>query len=893
MNIIGKLTLRQLSMNKKRTLVTICGIIISVAMLTAIPTALVSFMSWMAQKEMYAEGNWHLQYKEVTAEQAQILLTDERVEGGYRISRKGFAKPDFTLEKYKPYIYVEEIDESAFRERNVRLLEGRMPENGTELIISEELREAALNGGRKLEIGDTLELSLGERHYFYETGEMSEWFLSNYSAIHQDEILTETKQTSYTIVGIMERDTQETAYSPGFTALSGTGDAGTVSDVYLRVKKVSNRIYETGTDLAVKCGMSKEAGFDNPVPGERFSNRLSYHSTLLRYLGVSDNGSFTQMMVALGVITITVIILGSVALIYNAFAISLSERSRYLGMLASVGATKKQKRYSVFSEGFFLGIISIPIGVLAGLAGIGITFRLIAPMINKSLFAGIAGNGKDGIGISLVVSWEAIGLAVFCAVLTIFISTWIPARKASRITAIEAIRSSKDVKLTRRKVKTSKLVTKLFGFEAELGLKNLKRNKGRYRATVFSLVVSVVVFLSMSVLMEYLKSSYRMAVNETTYDVNSQYNGGDLDEFIEDLSRATQFRERAITISTAETCFIPSEYVKKGEREEITVDGVNKSQFYVTFIGLDDETLSEYAEKTGASFEKLKNTETISGIFMDLVRTERERKYSKINLLSIQENTVVPLQFCSYNSDAGDGKGAWEKTGEPLQITAEAVTDEIPMGGSYPGSAGQFKVYLSMEAFNSLFPEEEYSIWNNCYFYTDDWQALLDELDTIRTNRIERGLDLYTENAKGDAEQIIQTITMIEVFTTGFLVLILAICIANIFNTISTSIALRRREFAMLKSVGMTAKGFRKMIHYESVFYGLKALLYGLPLSFCTIVMMYAVIRDVFTQSFILPWDKVAAAVVMVIGVVGATMMYSSAKVRKGNIVDALKDENL
>ena len=211
-------------------------------------------------------------------------------------------------------------------------------------------------------------------------------------------------------------------------------------------------------------------------------------------------------------VIIAIIVIGSVSLIYNAFAISLSERSRYLGMLSSVGATKAQKRSSVLLEGAVLGAIAIPIGMVCGLVGIGITFHFISPMMQQSFSLQVP--------LRLAVSVPSLLMAVVISALTIFISAWLPAHRASRITAIEAIRQTGDIKLKQRTVRTSPFTRKIFGFTAELGLKNLKRNQGRYRATVFSLVISVVLFLMAASFSTYLRNAYRMTLQGIDYDVN-------------------------------------------------------------------------------------------------------------------------------------------------------------------------------------------------------------------------------------------------------------------------------------------------------------------------------------------------------------------------------------
>lgn len=194
--------------------------------------------------------------------------------------------------------------------------------------------------------------------------------------------------------------------------------------------------------------------------------------------------------------------------IYSSFSISISERGRYLGMLASVGATRKQKRDSVLTEAVLLGIIGIPLGLLLGYLGVFVVTKCIQGLIGDMLNYGM---DMETVSMRVIVSWPAIAGAVILAAVTIFVSAWIPAARASRITPVEAIRQNRDIKLSRKQVKTSKLTRKLFGFEGELALKNLKRNKKRYRATVISLIFCIALYLSVSSFTEYLKGAYQMA----------------------------------------------------------------------------------------------------------------------------------------------------------------------------------------------------------------------------------------------------------------------------------------------------------------------------------------------------------------------------------------------
>ena len=208
--------------------------------------------------------------------------------------------------------------------------------------------------------------------------------------------------------------------------------------------------------------------------------------------------------------------IGSISLIYNAFAISVSERSRHLGMMSSVGATKKQKRNSVLFEGFAIGLVSIPLGILSGFAGIGITFFFINPVLKSAM--GISE------GMRLVIMPSSIIVAVVVSVITILVSTYIPARRASNISAIDAIRQTSDIKITKRQVRTSKLTRIIFGIEGELGLKNLKRNRTKYRATVFSLIISMVLFLTVSYFTSSLEKAFVMTRDGINFDIQISVN---------------------------------------------------------------------------------------------------------------------------------------------------------------------------------------------------------------------------------------------------------------------------------------------------------------------------------------------------------------------------------
>ena len=160
-------------------------------------------------------------------------------------------------------------------------------------------------------------------------------------------------------------------------------------------------------------------------------------------------------MTSLGIILVGIIAFGSISLIYNAFSISVSERTRQFGLLSSIGATKHQLTGSVLFEAFFLSIIGIPLGILSGIIGIGITFFFTGDMIAGFLYS------DSDVTLSLHASIPALLAAVLVSLITILISAYLPARRAMKGSAIEAIRQSKDIIIRPRKVKTAKLTLSL------------------------------------------------------------------------------------------------------------------------------------------------------------------------------------------------------------------------------------------------------------------------------------------------------------------------------------------------------------------------------------------------------------------------------------------------
>jgi len=868
MNIINKLTIRQLMLNKKRTLVTIIGTIISAAMITAVATLGLSFMDIMQRQSIASNGEWHVKYSNVDKQQLEAIESNNNVKTTMVNRETGYAFLKGSKNINKPYLYIMEFDKAMFQHMPVKLVEGRLPQNPNEILLSSAVSK---NAGVNYKVGDQIDLSIGQRN---STKEKTEPLKQNAGLLWENEKVTEKltveKKQTYTVVGTIERPEWEYTWSPGYTTISyvdeNTVSTGQKFDVSVIFKKVNNKLFTWGDKMAK----------DNDI------KVYSYNNDLLRYYGIVRDDSVKNMLFTLSAIIMVIIMIGSISLIYNAFAISVSERSRYLGMLSSVGATKKQKRNSVFFEGAVIGAISIPLGILAGYVGLGITYLFINPMIEGMLKA------KEGF--RLIVFPSALLISVLVSGLTILISTYIPARKASNISAIDAIRQVTEFKISRRQVRTSFVTRKIFGIEGELGLKNLKRYKARYKATVFSLIISMVLFLVVSSFTGYLRKSVEMTQEGVNFDVQVTINSktsSESDKIVKKVKDLPNITAMNVLGNWNSTTLIQEnnigDYLKKDSKQMI----INGQYPYEVMVKiLDDEDLQAYAKQVGIDKNQLTDTKQLSCIVIDTVtyKDESADKYIEAKILKTKVGEDIKLS--AYNENTNK-----DEILPPIKIAA--LTNKMPMGVMSSGKTASFYMIISKEAFSKLIQGNEKLVLPNqdttIYLNSDKPLLLQEKLEAVQSDIGIGNMSIYNVYYYKQSEQ--QSLLLMSVFTYAFIILITAICVANIINTISTSIALRKREFAMLKSIGITPKGFNKMLNFESIFYGIKALLYGLPISILVMYLMYSTLMAKFEFAFTIPIGSIIIVVIAVFLIVGMSMLYSSTKVRKENIIDALKQE--
>lgn len=868
MSIIGSFTRRSMRLHRKWTVVTIIGVVIATAMISAVSSFSSSMLDLEKRETIASNGNWHAVIANMPAKGVPVLKSSSYLSSVALYRELGYAKLPDSTNPDKPYLYVRQFDTASMKTYNIQLVSGRLPRNSHEIVVAKHVET---NGSVNIRAGEKITLTLGKR-----VQQGNDTALDQNTPYQGVPTLTEKGDNSgetfvadttktYTVVGVIARPAFEPTWAPGYTAVAGLDDTALNPSEKINaavlVRHLNHGVYDKMNALAEKAGAD--------VKNVQFNNELLHLSGVFG----ADNLQMT-LYGTMGVILV-IILIASVSLIYNAFAISVSERTRQLGMLASVGATRAQKRRTVYLESFYIGLIGIPLGVLSGIAGIGVTLVLIRPLLNSFVTL------NSGDSLRLVVSPTAIVVAVAVAVLTLFFSAWIPARRASRITPIDAIRQTKEVKLNAKTVKTGKLTRRLFGFEAELALKNLKRNRRKYRATVVSLVISLVLFLTASYYPAFASVATRNTQDTQNYDEVLSFSRSGIQEraaldritklgSVTKWARSQSFSEENLIIPSGQASPLMKQFVKPRESGDFSVMALINSY--------DPQSLAALCKQAGVDEKTLEDPKHPAVLVFNAAKDVGKGVFTAGAPLNVKSGDA--LQF---------GKPADDEKGGAATVRVAGVLQTVPMG-------------MSRAAFDNIqlvTSETGYKALSNLLAPggTDDSSLYLylNTNDSAQIKQTADGLQAHPNvyDVKEEAQREQNMNLVLEIFLFGFIILITLICVANMFNTITTSVALRRREFAMLRSVGMTPKGFGKMIRFESLFYGLKALLWGLPVSFLIGVLLNGMVNGSVKVGFVFPWQYYLTAVLVLFLIVLSTMLYASSKLRRDNIADALTGSDL
>lgn len=905
MNILRKVTWKAMWGNKTRTIVTIIGVILSAAMFTAVTTMGISMIDYLIRNTIYYDGDYYATYEQAGAETIAALEESDLVSDMGCYQFLGY----LTIGEDYGACWGTAVDEGFLRMMPVRVIKGRLPENSGEIVVTEAVYDTLAASGQPVALGEEMTAALSEADGA-SLGEMTG-----------------------AVVGVIEN--------------CWFGD---LDDTVFKVLTIADgsQPEPLWQSAFVKTGNPRDAfSLEDAVPGV-----TGLHTGLLRYYGATGYDNINSIITGMCLVLIGIIMAGSVSLIHNAFSISVSERTKQFGLLSSIGATRKQIRGSVLFEAAVICLIGIPIGLICGYFGIAVTLYAL-----KDALTALSGGGP--VEMYAVAYPVAFAAAAVVAAVTVLLSAWFPARRAGKITPVEAIRQTRDHQPQAKAVKVGKLAYWLFGLPGVLAKKYYKVSRKKYRSTIVSLAISVVLFLTASAFSQGIEDIAERGMSTTDEDFLCA-------PVVEDWQAVfTALRSREEVVSSAyyyrslSETLLPVSFYDSGLLEYMDSVGMhfdsdgssvlNDAQIYY----YEDAALAAYLKAEGIDPAPYLDGESPLALVCD-TRMEAPGLHSvdgsasyyfyggqvlsgeanEISLFpeeAIGEALVAGYQQLDYyyldpfflengllcisvNAAMDDGSQEFrtyvliqtqlESGGQrcslyPYDLESETMASQaaveleaecpvirlgqrvstLPLGVT----ASEASIILVLPY--SARPEaEEAPVLG---IQTSDTAAfrgfLEDEMDNLVTYI---DFALSQENSR-------RVVLLVNVFSYGFIILISLICVANVFNTISTNIALRRRDFGMLRSVGLKSRELYRMMSFECLLYGFYALLAGLPLGLLGAYGCSQVYADSLGYVFQIPWAPMLIAACTVFLVVFITMFYAVTKLRRDTPMEAIRMDSI
>ena len=934
MNLMKTLTLKNLKLNRKRTIVTIVGIILATALLSALVTLVSSFQYSMIEYQKQKGGDFHVKFSNVKMSELSEFKNNRNIESTFETMGMGFAKLDGCKNEDKPYAYVMATDEAGFEKGCFNLIEGRMAKNEDEIVIPRHLKT---NGRIDIKVGDEITLDIGKR--YDSNTESVIW--ENIAYEHEAETLTDTVTKRYKVVGIMERPGygMEDYSAAGYTFVtysdelaaidngtkSEASEADTTLTVYSRYTQkalrnkdavtadiigVDEKLFAKANNSSVEMSSEESDRFLKEMENAKYD--IYMNGYLINYECVFPiDGSFKALFTVAAVVAL-IIILTSVYCIKNSFNISITEKIRQYGMLASVGATRRQIKSSVKTEAAMLGVVGIPVGTMSGILASFILVKVV-----NALSAGWL-----NFALSFHTSLPALILAVILSIATIYFSATGSARRAAKVTPLEAIRNTKEIKIKSAKLKTPAIIGRIWGIGGVISYKNIKRNKKKYRTTVTSIVICSVTFIVISYFMSMAFSVVGMSYASADYNIGinmSCKKDIDIEKFSKLLS-GIEGAEDYLVGAGYDFDVSKPEYTKEyGEYcRQLYDDSEDVSQMFLITV-LDDKSYDKYASDAG-----IKNAAAgailVNKCTFD-VYNENSSKYVKkeMELYKYKAGDTIECGYNVYDDASSDDnavEGGTESSTEDnsgyvdeetinngvrktVDVTIAGVTDKVPIG--YKGYSNTL-LFMNQKGFESLWGDGKngneikpgyasysaYVVAENADEYQDTFEK------ETEGNPEYSQISFYVSNMDKQMRDEKSLFTLLGVFAYGLIVVIALIGITNIINTLSTGMELRSREFATLRSIGMTDKQFVGMVRLESVFISVKALAIGVPLgiliSYLLCVMMNRMDDAIIYEP---PYKAIILCILVVIMLIYAIMKLSMTKLRHNNIIETIKNENL
>lgn len=842
--ILTKLALISLRKNKVRTFSTTIGIVLAVTLMTVVVILATSISASMIAGATEKYGAWHIMSEDITQSQFENMRTDGMIESVCFVRNYCYAQIDSPVDSSKPYIHIADVSQTFPDFLSCELLNGRMPQNSGEIAVTSRY----LQDYPAVDLNSVIELNAGER-ISNDTGETL-WQNASYLGIDKEHIEISGEKISFTIVGIIEDSVLEYKFSPGYSFITcGIQNIAKNTKVYIKLNNLSSNISKLGNYLS--------------------EDKIIYNTELLNYLGVSDGENLQGILTTIVVCLIVIIGMAAFVLIHNSLMMSSDERSKQFGILFSVGMTRSQTLLMYLIETLINGIISIAVGLAVGILFAFLSFQTIGSFIAKTSY----------LTLSLTVSIDVPYLLVIVLIsfTILFIAALLNANGQYKGTVISKLRKNSDIKQHNvNRCKSQK--TSCVSVEWNIVWNSFKRYNKKYRYVIISLSLSAVLFVASGLFGNYADNYIKEIMPTAAYDIMVISRENALSETVDtqynSLSALDEVNDGG-WLCTMDAGYISFDGLNIDDSYNFYAQNKNITTMAISYIIVSDESVSTLS---GATANEVYFYDQISYYF------DEEEYHS--NLL---QDSVAEVTLYSMNDEQRSlyyQTGLLEENSTPKRIAlCRAENRNLPIELEAIANSNGFFLIIPIGRISEF--TDEIPIGLQMYFSAANHSAAVQKIKQIGE---ENGWNLSVTDVADSFEKEKSTYAMYEIFAMIFTLLISLVAVINAVNTISSNLIKRKRDFAVLQSIGLSNRSFYKIIFYECLI--LCGIVFAVTLFFTpAISAILSFSFPITNYVFIFPWLRLIITASCLLAVFALSMIKPIIIIKKQNIIETIKGD--
>ncbi len=889
MRVLLSYTLSAIRKNRHTSLSIMAAVLLSSTLLCAMCTFGYTQLMWHIEIEEYQNGQWH---GELGGEisQEKLAIVDNHLYVDKTMVKGPFSYLKLSEESQLPYLILRDADENYWNlmgEKNA-VIEGRPPKAQGEIVVSKSFFEQ----NPAYQIGDTITFPEGERR-------LGEEALDIAQAKREEETFCQTGEKQVTLVGSLDVTTSTSVqgyYAMGYMERESI-PKGEELVVYVKFTDI-RKTYELMPQIADAIGIEKdEYG--------KYKNHFQYHTMLLAENFVFPPEREISIEQLGGPLVYGILVLlaagAFVMIIHGAFQVSASGRMKQLGMFRSVGATPGQIAASILMEGVILSAVPILLSI-----GIGYLFTVAV----MGVYTNIAG---EMLYFPVTVRFSPfLAFVSGClSFLTVLTAALFPALRIAKLSPIEAIRMQEGAGgyfKQKQKPRRYFIFRRLSGPLGDLAGASHFANRRGFRASVLSLSLCLMLltgFFTFMYLNDFLSRRNEKASYHNIYvrlDMTMETDGEFLSKVLEVPGEEDSIYYSVSRMAAWVSPEKESEaFRERGGFEELDLnrwalvkrDGKYRIRTYL--YGIQDEKFDEYCRLCGCDPAEYYDTENIRALavssaplYPDVVNNSQKSELSYPHLNLLEGETIVAEEKSEddvesdYSVPIQIGKVADKELNLSDVRNNYTINFYMPLtvyysiaGALSPDRGGHYDTYIKIKTL----PEDDLEV-------TKQVRELCNSVMASEDVTIISRAEAEQNEAAG--------MRAMEAVVNCIGLLLVLIGVSNTLSAVSHAMMRRRREFAMLRSVGMDSRKVGQLLLLEGIRMALTPALIALPSVFILLSLLMKIVDVTWMEMLpFMPWGKILLSIAAVMMAVIISYLLSSGRIKKDTIIDAVRDENM